>query len=764
MTTYTYNAFAIDYAFDANDNAVNTDSRQSEVSFVTNDFITSFAYQLTDFLEPGDLPEIIVETGNGGLDGLYGLLIGDRVFNASTPGELEAQGLRSFSIGQVNWDGGETFVMRFDVGAENGGTEYFIVMGGAPLPFEGASGAAGVAAFESFVNQVDYVGPVLEDFGPLPGGDILLNTFGPGIVAVVTENDLIETLQGGFGGQIEAGVGNDTVLAQGQSEQIFGGAGNDSLDGGSSFFTVLYGEEGDDVLIAGPAANSLYGGPGNDRLEGATDANEFAVDYMEGGAGNDLILSPEIASNIYAGEGDDTILGGPVFDLISAGPGADLIVPGGDTGEESFDEVSLAAEAFGIAGPDASVDTVVVTLEQLSSISVNAAGSGDRVVVLDALAATDVFGIGAPEFSGEPWLIDIGNDGSVEATLTAFSPVDLPVTGEAVGPDLVLHFGTPAEANPEDWALDFLPQDIEGTDGGDTLVGGSEDDTISGGDGDDLLSGGDGSDSLEGGEGDDGLQGQEGDDLLDGGGGNDNLSGSVGNDSLLGGPGDDLMGGGLGDDAMDGSGGNDFMGGGQGNDTVDGNDGNDVVNGGPGDDLMIGGEGNDTMGASFGNDTVIGDGGNDDMGGGTGRDVIDGGGGDDSAGGGEGDDVIDGGAGNDFLAGGGRNDAINGGTGDDTINGGDGDDTMTGGEGADVFVWNFFKDGDADVITDFEDGIDSFRMVGVENAPGSGLAGKLAALGITDTAGGALIDYQGHTVLIEGVAASDLTLDDFTFL
>ncbi|WP_372892933.1 calcium-binding protein, partial [Rhodosalinus sp.] len=145
-------------------------------------------------------------------------------------------------------------------------------------------------------------------------------------------------------------------------------------------------------------------------------------------------------------------------------------------------------------------------------------------------------------------------------------------------------------------------------------------------------------------------------------------------------------------------------------------------------------------------------------------DTLEGGTGDDSIGGGEGDDVIDGGAGDDFLAGGGRDDVIMGGAGNDTINGGDGDDTMTGGEGADVFVYNFFKDGDADVITDFEDGLDTFRMIGIENAPGSGLQGYLAALDIADTAEGALMSYQGHGILVEDVAAADLGQDDFIFI
>ncbi|SFO43714.1 hypothetical protein SAMN04487859_1571, partial [Roseovarius lutimaris] len=128
--------------------------------------------------------------------------------------------------------------------------------------------------------------------------------------------------------------------------------------------------------------------------------------------------------------------------------------------------------------------------------------------------------------------------------------------------------------------------------------------------------------------------------------------------------------------------------------------------------------------------------------------------------------------GNDFLAGGGRNDVIDGGLGDDTINGGDGDDAMTGGEGADVFVFNFFKNGDDDVITDYEDGVDSFliRIVNpntdeanIDNG-GNGLQGFVDALNITDTAAGAQMDIGGHLVTVEGMAAADLTLDDFAFI
>jgi len=77
-----------------------------------------------------------------------------------------------------------------------------------------------------------------------------------------------------------------------------------------------------------------------------------------------------------------------------------------------------------------------------------------------------------------------------------------------------------------------------------------------------------------------------------------------------------------------------------------------------------------------------------------------------------------------------------------------------------------------DVITDYEDGVDSFliRLVNPNNGEanidngGNGLQGFVDALNITDTAAGAQMDMGGHLMTVEGVAAADLTLDDFSFV
>ncbi|MBW4972845.1 choice-of-anchor L domain-containing protein [Roseovarius mucosus] len=261
-------------------------------------------------------------------------------------------------------------------------------------------------------------------------------------------------------------------------------------------------------------------------------------------------------------------------------------------------------------------------------------------------------------------------------------------------------------------------------------------------------------------------------DSITGGDGNDSIPASDGNDIVFGGLGNDNIGGGLGNDTIDGGEGDDIIGAGFGDDSVTGGAGNDVVAGGAGDDTLEGGDGNDSMSGSFGNDLIDGGEGADDIGGGTGRDTIDAGAGNDSVGGGEGDDSILGGDGNDFLAGGGRNDTIDGGAGNDTINAGAGNDVITGGTGADQFVFSAFFDGEADVITDFEDGLDSFFIrrfdpdTGVENINngGNGLAGFVTAMNIVDVTGGAQMTVNGNTILVEGITAAQLTVDDFTFL
>ncbi|MFK7940760.1 MAG: M10 family metallopeptidase C-terminal domain-containing protein [Roseovarius sp.] len=273
-----------------------------------------------------------------------------------------------------------------------------------------------------------------------------------------------------------------------------------------------------------------------------------------------------------------------------------------------------------------------------------------------------------------------------------------------------------------------------------------------------------GNDSLTGTNGNDQIAAQAGDDTINAGGGDDQIAGSDGNDRISAGSGNDNIGGGQGDDTISGGTGNDTVGGGDDDDIVIGGDGDDRLYGGSGQDSITGDDGDDDIGTSYGADTLSGGIGNDSMGGGAGNDFINADEGNDEVGGGPGRDTINGGSGNDFLAGGSFDDLINGGTGSDKINAGSGSDTITGGGGADTFVFREFFNGDADVVTDFENGIDKLLISGVDRAPGSGLQGFLDELNITNVAGGVQMAYNGNTITLEGMSAGQLGVEDFIFV
>lgn len=132
--------------------------------------------------------------------------------------------------------------------------------------------------------------------------------------------------------------------------------------------------------------------------------------------------------------------------------------------------------------------------------------------------------------------------------------------------------------------------------------------TIDLGDGDDTIqvTGFDVPVNINGGAGDDDIDGSQGDDTLIGGPGNDRIDGDGGDDLLIGGAGDDVITGRAGDDVLKGGGGNDSLFGGTGSDVIRGGGGDDAVNGGFDGDLLVGGGGTDTLNAGFGGDILIG--------------------------------------------------------------------------------------------------------------------------------------------------------------
>ena len=220
-------------------------------------------------------------------------------------------------------------------------------------------------------------------------------------------------------------------------------------------------------------------------------------------------------------------------------------------------------------------------------------------------------------------------------------------------------------------------------------------------------------------------------------------------------------------------------------DTVYGSAAAESLSGANGDDLIVASAGNDTLDGGLGDDTLNGGEGANDFNGGDGIDTADfkaldgdfyidleagtvtssfGTGsivnveniilssGDDTVTGDAQSNQIHGDEGSDHLTGGDGNDVLYGGAGIDTLMGGAGDDLLTGGTGSDVFVLS--DNGGADVITDFEDGLDLI------DPSATGLT--FADLVISQSGADTLIeDGSGNSILLQNIDVSVITQDDF---
>ncbi len=391
---------------------------------------------------------------------------------------------------------------------------------------------------------------------------------------------------------IDAGSGNDTVIASGAGDTILAGLGNDTLtgNGGNDSYVFNLGD-GNDIV-----QEFSSGGAGS----GGTDALVFgagisAEDVTISKTGNDVILTigasgetltlksqagttasywveevrfadgtvwdrvTTITTPTYgtaAGEilngtsgtdvifglgGNDTLSGAASADRLFGGEGADTIVGGlgddvlsGDAGDDVFSFTNGDGYDFvsGGAGYDmivATANNCAIALSTLSGIEEISTGGFSGVTVWGSnVAAGDML-----DFSG--------------VTMTGIVKID-----GGSGNDVLI-----------------------GSAGADTLVGGSGNDTLSGHLGNDSIDGGSNTDTADysartnlwtinlaaasnhaqsgsetdtliaienvtGGSGADTITGSSAANVLSGGGGDDRISGGAGNDTLQGGLGTDI--------------------------------------------------------------------------------------------------------------------------------------------------------------------------------------------------------------------------------
>jgi serralysin len=125
----------------------------------------------------------------------------------------------------------------------------------------------------------------------------------------------------------------------------------------------------------------------------------------------------------------------------------------------------------------------------------------------------------------------------------------------------------------------------------------------------------------------------------------------------------------------------------------------------------------------------------------------------------KGSDLLRGLGGNDQLEGDDGNDRLLGGAGRDTLEGDQGNDVLTGGGGADVFRYS--GGDDADVVTDFQDGVD--RIL-ISDPAIDGFEDLTVA---EDAAGSAVVSFlvgnDPTSITLRGVDADVVSASDFIF-
>jgi len=304
-----------------------------------------------------------------------------------------------------------------------------------------------------------------------------------------------------------SGIARLADYANVENLRLLGALGNADAEGNADG-NELTGSLGNNVLRGGDGADALYDQYGNDIL---TYYGRFAsgdVDVLEGGNGNDTLITYGGNDVIDGGAGDDSIV---VYGRYSAyGPAqADIITLrfGLGDGQDSFQRNSAPLARY------------VLQMKP-------GCGLGDLRL----------------ESQGGALVVRL-SDGS---SLTMWGAID-PVDAARLAPDfgLSLSFADGMSLGVQQvQAMLRTPDRVTASEADDLLIGTAGGDAIAALAGDDMVYAGLGNDVVEGGA---------GNDALFGGAGADTLTGAPGNDLLAGGPGADVyrFARGFGSDAVD---------------------------------------------------------------------------------------------------------------------------------------------------------------------------------------------------------------------
>lgn len=356
---------------------------------------------------------------------------------------------------------------------------------------------------------------------------------------------------------INGNIGNDTIVGINTGDSIFGGQDNDSIVGVGSL-SQLSGDEGNDTLtienptgsispfdpqaaLVGITQVTLMGGEGNDSIMGPIGRFQEGQNFLDGGGGNDTIMSFAAQDTLIGGAGDDFLSTNTSSELTTQGINSSLTgFAGGSSldggaGNDTLVSVFANDSLFGGGGNDSLMG---------QRFSIMEGGDGNDTLDGSQWIRTGTTSLEVSLFGGAGNDLIIGSQGTITNVMDGGAGNDTIVFGTTN--DILLSDTANMMGDDSITAanVEFLTEGTEGlniTDlmGNNIIEGSQRNDLIVTGSGNDLLLGGSGDDTLLGGEGNDYLFGGSGNDVLDGGLGDDTLEGGFGNATLVGGEGND---------------------------------------------------------------------------------------------------------------------------------------------------------------------------------------------------------------------------------
>ena len=347
----------------------------------------------------------------------------------------------------------------------------------------------------------------------------------------------INTNASGTASVITGGAGNDSLLGGSKADTISGGTGDDTISGAAGA-DVITGGDGDDSITGGSGIDNLSGGSGNDTFVLGTTASDFTgattAETVDGGEGNDSLSFGDAAYTILAAE-----LAGikSVENLVFGATTNATSVTLNDAVFTSNGTTSLTIDLDAATTSDVTINASAVTAANSVTILYTAANSGTDGSSIAGGAGNDTFRVDdrmlddAVTLAGgsgtDTLLVNEGGTAtSIASTVTGFEVIKFRTASTSYS--LTANDGNNTISSSSSFVVTVDGSNL--TSGALTFNASSEDDnaySITGGESADTLTGTNTAtktDTIIGAGGDDAINGGAGVDYLDGGAGNDTFT------------------------------------------------------------------------------------------------------------------------------------------------------------------------------------------------------------------------------------------------